>query len=222
MKELCGGSLPQLIIFDLDGTLVDSVPDLAAAVDSALNSYGLPCVGEERVRLWVGNGAQALVERALRFVMPKCSDDMCVQVLDAFLASYANYLADKSCLYIGVDEALRYFKEQGVPMAIVTNKPIAFVGPLLEGLGIAPFFSSVLGGDSLLAKKPDPLPLNTLLAKYRVQPEKALMVGDSVSDLLAARSAGCAIVLVSYGYNHGKSVYELGADKVISSLIELL
>jgi phosphoglycolate phosphatase len=222
VKELFGSDFPQLIMFDLDGTLVDSVPDLATAMDSALSDYGFPCVGEARVRLWVGNGAQVLVERALEFVMPEYSDDMCAQVLAAFLVNYENCLAEKSSLYLGVYEALHYFEELGLPMAIVTNKPVAFVGPLLEGLGIAAFFSSVLGGDSLHAKKPDPLPLNTLLAHYEVKPERALMIGDSISDLLAARSAGCPVVLVSYGYNHGKSVDELGANKVISSLVELL
>ncbi len=208
-------------MFDLDGTLVDSVPDLTSAINSALSSLGLSTVEEAQVRLWVGNGAQKLVERALRYVVPEWSDTTYDQAFLRFMTSYEGCLAEKSCLYSGVREALSGFKELGVPMVIVTNKPVAFVGPLLAGLGIDAFFSLVLGGDSLSAKKPDPLPLNAVLSEYKIRPEQALMVGDSVSDFLAAESAGCPVVLVSYGYNHGKDVVEIGADRVVSNLIEL-
>lgn len=222
MKELFNGELPRLVMFDLDGTLVDSVPDLASAINNALNSLGLPVVKEADVRLWVGNGAQKLVERALRYVMPEYSDTAYERAFLCFMESYENCLAEKSCLYAGVLGVLNGFKELGVPMAIVTNKPIAFVGPLLAGLEVDSFFSFVLGGDSLSAKKPDPLPLNTILKECNVRPDQALMVGDSISDFLAARSAGCPVVLVSYGYNHGKGVNEIGADRVVSNLLRLI
>lgn len=209
-------------MFDLDGTLVDSVPDLASAINSALKRLGLPIVEEADVRLWVGNGAQKLVERALRSVVPEWSEAMYDRAFSHFMASYESCLAEKSCLYSGAREALSGFKELGVPMVIVTNKPVAFVEPLLTGLEIGSYFSSILGGDSLSAKKPDPLPLNTLFSEYDIRSERALMVGDSVNDLLAARAAGCPVVLVSYGYNQGKSVNELEADGVVSNLLELL
>lgn len=221
VKNLFDGELPRLVMFDLDGTLVDSVPDLTSAINSAFNTLELCSVEEADVRLWVGNGAQKLVERALRYVVSEWSDAMYEQAFSHFMASYEDCLAEKSCLYLGVREVLSSFQELDVPMVIVTNKPIAFVGPLLSSLDIDSFFSLVLGGDSLSVKKPDPLPLNTVLSEYKVRPEQALMVGDSVSDFLAARSAGCPVVLVSYGYNHGKSVVEMGADGVVSNLFDL-
>ncbi|SIS47537.1 phosphoglycolate phosphatase [Neptunomonas antarctica] len=222
MKSLFEGSFPQLIMFDLDGTLVDSVPDLASAIDKTLQSLGLPVVGETNVRLWVGNGASMLVERALKHVSPVIDSSLSGRAYARFLNNYADCLADKSQLYGGVLDALEKLYAREIPMAIVTNKPIAFTHPLLTGLEIAHFFPTVLGGDSLPAKKPDPLPLNTLIEQYGIRPDQALMVGDSVNDILAARAAGCPVIAVPYGYNHGQSIYEAGADKVICDLGELL
>jgi phosphoglycolate phosphatase len=222
MKSLFKGGFPQLIMFDLDGTLVDSVPDLASAVDSTLQSLDLPVAGEANVRLWVGNGASMLVERALKHVSPIVDSSLFDRAFAQFLINYADCLADKSQLYSGVLETLEGLYARKIPMAIVTNKPIAFTHPLLAGLEIAHFFPTVLGGDSLPAKKPDPLPLNTLIGQYGIRPDQALMVGDSVNDILAARAAGCPVVAVPYGYNHGQSIYEAGADKVVRYLNELL
>ena len=222
MRSLFNGERPKLIMFDLDGTLVDSVPDLAAAVDSAFVSQGLSEVGEANVRLWVGDGAESLIRRALSYVLDDVEDVFFENVFSEFLLSYGGKVADKSKLYPGVKETLDVLYELSIPMAIVTNKPIAFTRTLLSSLNIDHFFSYVLGGDSLAKKKPDPLPLQTLMSKYGLFPSQVLMVGDSVNDILSARSAGCAVVAVSYGYNHGNDIYEAGADLVVTTLVDLL
>lgn len=221
MKSLFYGEMPKLVIFDLDGTLVDSVPDLAFAVDSAFRHRGLPEVGEANVRLWVGNGAEALVRRALAYVLINEEPAVFEQVFSRFLSVYGQCLTAKSKMYPGVLEALEHLKELQIPMAVVTNKPIAFTLPMLTGLNLSHFFVEVLGGDSLERKKPDPLPLKTLMNQFGLKPEHVLMVGDSVNDIAAARSAGCAVVAVSYGYNHGENIYTAGADRVVISLEEL-
>lgn len=222
MRSLFNGELPKLIMFDLDGTLVDSVPDLASAVDSVFVGLGLPEVGEANVRLWVGNGAESLIRRALCYVLDDVEDVFFENVFSEFLISYGDRVADKSKLYPGVKETLDVSYELSIPMAIVTNKPIAFARTLLSSLNIDHFFSDVLGGDSLAKKKPDPLPLQTLMSKYGLFPSQVLMIGDSVNDILSARSAGCAVVAVSYGYNHGNDIYEAGADLVVTTLVDLL
>lgn len=222
MKSLFYGQMPKLVIFDLDGTLVDSVPDLAFAVDSAFRHLGLPEVGEANVRLWVGNGAETLLRRALAYVLIKEEPALFEQVFSKFISVYGQCLTVKSQLYPGVSEALECLKELQIPMAVVTNKPIAFALPMLSELKLSHFFVEVLGGDSLERKKPDPLPLKRLMNQFGLMPEQVLMVGDSHNDIAAARSAGCAVVAVSYGYNHGENIYMAGADKVVSSLKQLL
>lgn len=222
MRSLFNGNLPKLVMFDLDGTLVDSVPDLAFAVDDAFRSVSLPEVGEANVRLWVGNGAEALLKRALAYVSAEADSDFFERVFSEFLCTYSHCLADKSKLYPGVLETLEALSNLNIPMAVVTNKPIAFTLPMLSELKLSHFFAEVLGGDSLERKKPDPLPLETLMSRFGLQPQHVLMVGDSSNDITAAKSAGCSVVAVSYGYNHGKNIYEAGADKVVSSLKELL
>ncbi|WP_293264241.1 phosphoglycolate phosphatase [Neptunomonas sp.] len=222
IKTLFNGHLPRLVIFDLDGTLVDSVPDLSLAVDRALLALGLSEVGEANVRLWVGNGAQVLIERALRHVLLEVPEKVFDQAYLLFLKEYECCLASRSRLYPGVLETLTLLKEMKIPMAVVTNKPIAFTHPVLRGLGVDSYFASVLGGDSLPAKKPDPLPLNTLIQEYNLSASQVLMVGDSMSDVSAARSAECPVVAVSYGYNHGVNIMESCPDKVINSLLKLL
>lgn len=222
MRSLFNGDLPKLVMFDLDGTLVDSVPDLACAVDDVFRGLGLPEVGEDNVRLWVGNGAETLLKRALAYVVSDADPVFFETVVSRFLSAYGHCLADKSKLYPGVLDALEELKKLNVSMAIVTNKPIAFTLPMLSELKLSHFFSEVLGGDSLERKKPDPLPLETMMSRFGLQSGQVLMVGDSSNDIAAAKSAGCAVVAVSYGYNHGENIYVAGADRVVSSLKELL
>lgn len=217
-----GGQLPRWIMFDLDGTLVDSVPDLAAAIDAMLLEHGALAAGPDRVRLWVGNGASVLVRRALAHAHGIDEHQLDSALHEAYLGRFLEHYHDvsgqRSALYSGVSEALELLAKAQVPMAVVTNKPARFVPHLLAELGIAGYFGHWLGGDSLALRKPDPAPLNHLLKTAGVRPSQALMVGDSRSDVLAGKAAGVKTLGVSYGYNHGNPIEAEGPDWVASHL----
>lgn len=223
MRRLFGGELPRLVMFDLDGTLLDSVPDLAAAVDSMLQGLGRPPAGAERVREWVGNDARALVRRALANAIEHAgvSEAETVQALELFLAAYAGE-HHLSRVYPGVRELLDALRDQDVPLALITNKPQRFLAELLVQKGLDGYFRWTLGGDSLPVQKPDPGGLLHVLGQARVAPEQALFIGDSRNDVLAAKAAGVPCVAVSYGYNHGRPVSEEGADLLVDDLRLLL
>lgn len=201
---------PELVMFDLDGTLVDSVPDLTLALDAVLREQGCPAAGEERTRLWVGSGASILVLRGLADALsmqPEQVDaDLHEHCLQSFLRHYDHCNGRQSRLYVGVREALEYLQAADISMAVITNKPSVFVPHLLSSLGIENYFQMTLGGDELVDKKPHPAPLTHVLSKLGVGAEQALMVGDSRNDILAAKAAGVACLAVSYGYNHGRPV----------------
>ncbi len=226
MRTLFKGELPACVMFDLDGTLVDSALDLTAAVDNMLQALGRSPAGEAKVRQWVGNGAPVLVMRALSGEMHPAEDavepELFEAAFDVFLAAYTQSNGRYSRLYPGVNELLTHLQQAGVPMAVVTNKPMAFTTPLLQALKIDHYFGQVLGGDSLPTKKPDPLPLLTVLETAGCAPEQALMLGDSRNDVNAARAAGCPVVCVSYGYNHGEPVENCQPDRVVDSFVELI
>ncbi|CAM3573551.1 phosphoglycolate phosphatase [Halomonas lysinitropha] len=221
----------RLVTFDLDGTLVDSVPDLALAVDAALAELGLPAAGEENVRDWVGNGSLVLMERALRSAIKAYGEVSPKEVPDgallerahvAFLDHYGRDPGAHTRLYPGVREALDALRNRGLILALVTNKPYAFIAPLLEGLGLAEYFALCLGGDSLPEKKPDPAPLRHVAAHFDVSAASCLMVGDSRHDIEAGRAAGFRTLAVPYGYNHGEPVHDSAPDGVVESLAELV
>ena len=211
-----------MILIDLDGTLVDSVPDLAWCVDKTMAALGMPPRGEARVRLWVGNGIVRLVHRALTGEMDGEADAVLYErALPIFKALYAERTCVDSYLYPGVKEGLALLKDTGYALGCVTNKPAQFTEPLLEKLGISNNFTIVISGDTLPQQKPHPEPLLHAARFFGVQPEQALMVGDSVSDVKAARAAGFGIVCMSYGYNHGEDIRAAQPDAVIDSLLEL-
>ncbi len=213
---------PQMILIDLDGTLVDSVPDLAFCVDAMLQALGRPPHGEEKVRDWVGNGVERLVRRALTGTLDGEPDEASFQqAYPLFLELYAENTSQRSRLYPGVREGLDYLTSAGYALGCVTNKAARFSEPLLKDLGVYEVFGILISGDTLDRKKPDPLPLRHAAEHFRVQPGDALMVGDSVSDVKAARAAGFQVVCVSYGYNHGRDIREAAPDAVIDSLAEL-
>ena len=222
-ERLLAGRLPRLVMFDLDGTLVDSVPDLAAAVDEMLLSLGRPLAGREQVRNWVGNGARVLVRRALAGDLQHegVAEADAEQALEVFLAAYANSHG-LSAIYPGVRETLKWLKQQGIEMALITNKPERFVGPLLDDLRIGRYFRWIIGGDTLPQQKPDPTALLHVLKMAGVSPGEALFVGDSRSDVLASKAAGVACIAMSYGYNHGRPIAEESPALVIDDLRELL
>ncbi|MGD8309051.1 MAG: phosphoglycolate phosphatase [Chromatiales bacterium] len=213
---------PRMILIDVDGTLVDSVPDLAFCVDEMMRRLGREPHGQEKVRNWVGNGVERLVRRALIGRLEgEPPDDDFERAYPVFLELYRDNTSERSMLYPGVREGLDYLAGAGYPLGCVTNKAAEFTEPLLKSLGVHPRFGIVISGDTLPRKKPDPLPLLHAAAFFGVDPEQSLMVGDSVSDVSAARAAGFQIVCMSYGYNHGMDIRDAGPDAVIDSLIEI-
>lgn len=217
-----GLKYPELVLIDVDGTLVDSVPDLTFCVDETMQSLGLPPRGEEAVRQWVGNGVERLVERALvNSVDGRPPQEMLDKVLPVFLELYAHNTSQRSRLYSGVQAGLEFLASEGFRLGSVTNKAECFTIPLLKTLGIFDFFEIVISGDNLPKKKPDPLPLLHAAQRLGVSPRHALMVGDSRSDVKAARAAGFQIVCVSYGYNHGEDIRDYSPDAVIDSMADL-
>lgn len=214
--------LPGMVLIDVDGTLVDSVPDLAWCVDEMMSKIGMPTRGESRVREWVGNGVERLVGRALTNSLDgKPEGELFEQALPIFSELYAENTSKRSQLYPGVEEGLEWLKSQPVRLGCVTNKAARYTNPLLNDLGIADAFEIVVSGDTLSVKKPDPGPLLHVSNFFGLAPNEALMVGDSVSDVKAARAAGFEIVCMSYGYNHGEDIRTSNPDAVIDSMAEL-
>ncbi len=213
---------PQMVLIDVDGTLVDSVPDLAYCVDEMMKRLGMPVHGEAAVRNWVGNGVERLVRRALIGRLDGEPDEALFErAYPVFLELYRENTSKRSVLYPGVREGLEYLSSRGYKLGCVTNKAEQFTLPLLEDLGVRDFFGIVVSGDTLEKKKPDPLPLLHVADHFGVRPADALMIGDSVSDVKAARAAGFQIVCMSYGYNHGVDIRESNPDAVIDSMAEL-
>ena len=223
LRALCGGELPRLVMFDLDGTLIDSVPDLAAAVDRMLVELGRAPAGVEKVRDWVGNGARALVRRALAGGLDHAAvgEAETEEALARFLDIYAD-CHHLTALYPGVHELLEALSTAAVELAVVTNKPERFVAPLLEQVGLGGYFRWIIGGDTLPQQKPDPAALLQVMRLAGVEAAQSLFIGDSRNDVLAARAAGVPCIAVSYGYNHGRQIAEEEPSLVVDSLAELL
>ncbi|MCI0505753.1 MAG: phosphoglycolate phosphatase [Gammaproteobacteria bacterium] len=213
---------PKMILIDVDGTLVDSVPDLAYCVDEMMKRMAMPAHGVDKVRNWVGNGVDRLVQRALIGQLDGDPDEaLFAKARPIFLELYTDNVSKRSRLYDGVREGLAYLKTQGYPLGCVTNKAEQFTVPLLKDLGVYDDFSLVICGDTLPKKKPDPLPLLHAARHFGVSPEQALMIGDSISDVKAARAAGFQIICMSYGYNHGEDIRKYHPDLVIDSMAEV-
>jgi phosphoglycolate phosphatase len=209
----------QAAIVDLDGTMIDTVGDFEVALALALADIGHRPVGRDFILRTVGKGSEHLIARTLAEVGAPAA------LFDAAWAAYQrHYLAingQHSAVYPGVVEGLRALEAAGLRLACLTNKPGAFARPLLASKGLADHFGPVFGGDAFERKKPDPLPLRKTCEALGVPAEHTLMIGDSVNDVLAARAAGCPVVLVSYGYNHGEPAASAGADAVVDRLDQL-
>jgi phosphoglycolate phosphatase len=213
---------PDMILIDVDGTLVDSVPDLAFCIDEMMARLDMPRRGEQQVRLWVGNGTERLIKRALTGRMEgEPAVRLFERALPVFLELYARNISTRSRLYDGVREGLDSFRAAGFRLGGVTNKPERFTLPLLRHMDLLDYFEIVVSGDSLSKKKPDPLPLLHAAQVLGVAPARAMMLGDSISDIRAARAAGFQIVCVTYGYNHGEDIRDGEPDAVVDSMIEL-
>ena len=213
---------PAMVLIDVDGTLVDSVPDLAYCVDEMLKQLDMPVYGEDMVRNWVGNGVERLTRRALIGQLDGEPDEALFEkAYPIFLDLYDKNVCERSCLYDGVREAMDFLKTADVKVGCVTNKNAQFTLPILEKLGIKDDFEIIICGDTLAKKKPDPLPLLHAAEKLGVTPEQSMMLGDSMSDVKAARAAGFDIICMSYGYNHGEDIRDYNPDAVVDSMAEI-
>ena len=212
-------SLIQAAIVDLDGTLVDTLGDFEVALNAMLADLGLAGVARGFIAETVGKGSEHLIRQTLQAV----GADVGLYP-DAWRRYQHHYLAVNglySAVYPGAEEGLRAMASAGLRLACLTNKPGAFARPLLAAKGLAGYFSQVFGGDAFARKKPDPLPLLSTCQALGVPPGRTLMVGDSSNDALAARAAGCPVVLVRYGYNHGQPVADAGPDAVLDRIDQL-
>ena len=213
---------PALALIDLDGTLVDSVPDLTWCTDQTMRALDMPVRGEAKVRNWVGNGVERLIKRALINQMDgEPAEALYAKAAPIFMAFYADNNSKRSQLYPAVKEGLQWLKQQGIRVACVTNKDEQFTLPILTNLGIRDYFELVVSGDTLPQKKPDPAPLLYAADFFGIAPAQAMMIGDSVNDVKASRAAGFNIVCMSYGYNHGEDIRTANPDAVIDSFAEL-
>ncbi len=226
LRALFAGRLPALVMFDLDGTLIDSVPDISRALDAALRAHGLAPAGEARAKRWVGRGSRQLLRDALAYGGALEPERVDAKELERALADYlAIYLDDctrDSRLLPGAMELVEALGDAAVTIACVTNKPQAITERVLGHFSLLERFDAVLGGDSGIAPKPDPAPLLVLMRRFAAGASESLMIGDSRHDVRAARAAGIAVIACADGYNHGEDIRSERPDRVIDSLGELL
>ena len=205
---------PTAIIWDLDGTLVDSAPDLASALNVVLSKRGFFALTTDEVRTMIGNGVPKLVERGFNAVGVRPDEAQLEALVAMFTEEYRACATDNTHPYPGIVEVLEEINGMNIPMGICTNKPEAFTRQILEALGLSGFFSSVVGGDTTSARKPDPEPVLACLRGLVAEPAFSLMIGDSVHDVRAARAAGVTVGVVPWGYR-AAPVETLGADFVL-------
>lgn len=213
----------RLIAFDLDGTLIDSVPDLAVAVQASLQEVALPIPSEHDVRDWVGNGAPVLVERALTWAVG-APPGLALQsaAYEAFMRHYAAAPNALTQLYPGVKSALNALHSAGYQLVLITNKPARFIPPILGHFELLPLFELCLGGDSVAEKKPSPMALLHAAQQLEIGASASVMVGDSRHDIAAGKAAGFTTIALPYGYNHGEPIQQSQPDLLIDSLTELI
>ncbi|WDS37999.1 phosphoglycolate phosphatase [Pseudoxanthomonas sp.] len=207
-----------LVIFDLDGTLVDSAPDIAQAVNRTLTDWQLPNYDLAQITQWIGEGSRQLITYAMRAAGSEVDIDT---VMPGFLKHYGDTALD-GLAYPGVEGTLAALHAQGIKLAVCTNKPEQFVRPLLEARGLLHYFDGIVGGDTLPQRKPAPEPLWHLCRQFGLDAKDCLMVGDSESDALAAHNAGVPLVLVRYGYRKSLDLDAAGARQVIDAFPDLL
>jgi len=209
------------VIIDLDGTMLDTAPDFLVAINRMRADFGLTALNIATIKTFVGKGSENLIHRVLAV---DYSEQQISRHFDTAMASYQkHYLAingDYSEIFPGVMPGLQAMRDQGLRLACVTNKPISFTTPLLEKKGLSGYFELVYGGDSLRRKKPDPLPLLQVCTDFDLPPAQVLAIGDSSNDAVAARAAGCPVLSVPYGYNHGEAIQNIDSDGIVETLLE--
>ncbi len=215
----------KVIIFDLDGTLIDSSPDLALAINYMLKRLERETFTTDTIHYWVGNGAEMLVKRALsgqREIDENLDSTLVTQALKIFLDFYGKNLSIKTVTYPNVLKTLQQLKEYGYRLAIVTNKPVDFVKPILKALSLEELFELYLGGNSLQERKPHPMPLLHVCETFNVTVEECVMVGDSKNDILSAHACNMQSIGVSYGYNYGESINIYNPNVVFDDFADIL
>ena len=208
------------VLFDLDGTLIDTLPDLHAAACAMLNDLGRPPLPLESIRAYVGRGIPNLIKRVLANSLHVAEDPNPPppEAVASYRRHYAHENGRNAKVYPGVLEGLASLRAQGVPLGVVTNKADTFIQPLLEQTGLSGYFEVLVGGDRLPKVKPDPMPLVWACGRLGVSPTETLFIGDSINDALAARAAGCPVFLLPYGYNEDRDVHELDCDAIVESV----
>ncbi|MDQ9171065.1 phosphoglycolate phosphatase [Oxalobacteraceae bacterium R-40] len=209
------------VIVDLDGTMAHTAPDFQVAINAVRRELDLPGLSIELIETFVGKGTAHLVRRALAVDLTSAQVDVHFeQALDRYHAHYHAINGQYVTIYDGVQAGLSLMQQKGLRLACVTNKPIAFAVPLLQKLGLEDYFEVVYGGDSFPKKKPDPYPLLQVCKDFDVPPQRIVAIGDSINDAQAARAAGCWVLNVPYGYNHGHPIQEVDSDGIVQTLLE--
>ena len=207
-------------IIDLDGTMLDTLPDFQVAINGMRADFGLAPITQEQIGLMVGKGSEHLIRSVLALDWaPATIAARIDEALDAYQRHYLSINGNHSVLFPDVIAGLQALKALGLRLACVTNKPISFTTPLLKLKGLDNYFEVVYGGDSLPRKKPDPLPLQTVCRDFGLQPAQVVAIGDSSNDAQAARAAGCPVLTVPYGYNHGEAIHETDSDGIVDTLL---
>lgn len=208
-------------IIDLDGTMLHTAPDFHVAINRMRSDLALPPLDIETITHFVGKGTENLMRRVLAVDYPPAEVERhFAHALASYQQHYLSINGDYATVYPGVREGLDALQEKGVRLACVTNKPIAFATPLLKKTGLHGYFEIVYGGDSLPRKKPDPYPLLKVCEDFGLQPQQVIAIGDSSNDAQAARAAGCRVLNVPYGYNHGESIHSVDSDGIVSTLLD--
>jgi phosphoglycolate phosphatase len=219
----------QAVMIDLDGTLVDTIGDFEVALNRALADLQVPTANRALIERSIGKGSEHLIRTVLKhqLALPGVAgnapelDQLFRPVWERYEHHYLSINGEFSNVFPGVMEGLEQIQSLGLPMACLTNKPISFTLPLIKDKGLAPYFSKVFGGDSFERKKPDPLPLLKTCEALQTLPARTLMIGDSSNDAQAADAAGCPVVLMTYGYNHGEPIQNTPALAWLDSLVQL-
>ncbi|MGV7210710.1 phosphoglycolate phosphatase [Oxalobacteraceae bacterium A2-2] len=208
-------------IIDLDGTMLDTLPDFQVALNGMRAELGLAPISQRQIELMVGKGSEHLIRSVLALDYDAAEvEQRFAAAMEAYQRHYLAINGQHSTLYPDVKAGLEAMRAQGLRLACVTNKPIAFTTPLLQQKGLDGYFELVYGGDSLPRKKPDPLPLTTVCQQFGLAPAQVVAIGDSSNDAQAARAAGCPVLNVPYGYNHGESIHDTDSDGIVATLLE--
>lgn len=223
MSEVTRTLAVKAVMVDLDGTLLDTAADLAAAANGMLKRLGLPERNPALIQTFIGKGMANLVKRCLtgkHDLNAEPDAELFARAMPLYEEIYARVMHENTSPYPGVVEGLQALRDAGLRLACITNKSEKFTLPLLEATGLRKFFELVICGDTLPRRKPDPLPLTHVCERFGIRPQEIVLIGDSRNDVEAARAAGCRVLCVPYGYNEGAPVQELDSDGIVDSLLE--